>query len=415
MKTLIFIIAMLFAGVLVTFYALENPGYVLISRAPWSIEMTLTVFIPLMIVAFILFYLLLFMIVRLWRIPRDVGRWRGKRQAREAQAALIQGLTNLAEGNWVEAETQLLAGMRHGDTPLLNYLGAALACEGQGNSEKRDEYLALAHKNAPQHDLAIGMTQAWLQHQAHQLEQSLATLNELRAETPKHRQVLKLLVRVHVELRDWTGLINLIPDLRQSYAMTTREIDELELQAHRELLRLSLPSGRPGVLDKAWNAVPKSLRRHASMIAIYARQLIQQNEMTQAEAVLRTAIEDNWDAALVELYGQAQGPNPAEQLETAESWLTPHRDEPKLLLTLGRLALRNNQDSKARGYYEACVTQHGPLDAYRELGNLLEKLGEKDKALNTYRRGLEMHASEARGLASARGLGSTISRFRAAR
>jgi HemY protein len=304
--------------------------------------------------------------------------------------------------------------MRHGDTPLLNYLGAAMACEGQGNSEKRDEYLALAHKNAPQHDLAIGMTQAWLQHEARQMEQSLATLNELRAEAPKHRQVLKLLAQVHLELCDWTGLINLIPDLRQSYAMTTREIDELELQAHRELLKLSIPSGRPGVLDKAWNAVPKALRRHPSMIAIYARQLIQQNEMAQAESVLRAAIEDNWDSALVELYGQAQGPNPADQLETAEGWLASHRDDPKLLLTLARLAMRSNAENKARGYYETCLTQHGPVDAYHELGSLLEKLGEKDKALNAYRRGLEMVASESRATPAHR-LGSTISRFRAAR
>jgi HemY protein len=413
-KTLIFIIVLLFTAALVAFYAMDNPGYVLISRAPWSIEMSLTVFIPLMVVGFFLFYLLLFFIVRLWRIPRDVGRWRGKRQANKARASLIEGLTNLAEGNWVEAETQLLAGMRHGDTPLLNYLGAAMACEGLGNNEKRDEYLALAHKNAPQHDLAIGMTQAYLQHQAHQLEQSLATLNELRTEAPKHRQVLKLLAQVHLELRDWTGLIGLFPDLRQSYGMSTKEIDELELQAHRELLKLSIPSGRPGVLEKAWNAVPKSIRRHPSMIAIYARQLIQQNEMAQAESALRAAIEDNWDPLLVELYGLTQGPNPADQLETAEGWLTTHRDEPKLLLTLARLAARNNQDSKARGYYETCLSQHGPVEAYRELGNILEKLGEKDKALNYYRRGLEMVASE-RLAAPARGQTSSASRFRAAR
>lgn len=414
MKTLIFIIVLLFTAALITFYAIENPGYVLISRAPWSIEMTLTVFIPLMVAGFFLFYLFLFMIVRLWRIPRDVGRWRSKKQEREARASLIGGLTNLAEGNWVEAETQLLAGMRHDDTPLLNYLGAAMACEGQGNSEKRDEYLALAHKNAPQHDLAIGMTQAHLQQQAHQMEQSLATLNELRAEAPKHRQVLKLLTQVHLELRDWTGLISLIPDLRQSYALSTKDVDELELQAHRELLRLSLPSGRPGVLEKAWSAVPKTLRRHPSLIAIYARQLIQQSEMAQAESLLRAAIEDNWDSALVELYGQAQGPNSADQMETAEGWLMSHRDDPKLLLTLARLATFDNQNNKARGYYESCLAQHGPADAYRELGNLLEKLGDKDKALSTYRRGLEMVASEQRA-SPARGQTASASRFRAAR
>ena len=287
MKLLFFIIALLFGAALITLYALDNPGYVLIARPPWSIEMSLMLFIPLMIAASFLFYLTLYIITRLWRIPRDVGRWRTRRQARDARKALIEGLTGLAEGNFVEAEAQLLSGMRHGDTPLLNYLGAAIACEGQGNSEKRDEYLALAHKNAPKYDLAIGMTQAYLQHQARQLEQSLATLNELHGDAPKHRGVLKLLSQVYLELRDWTGLIGVIPELRENYALTAKEIDDLELQAHRELLKLSLPSGKPGVLEKAWNAVPKSLRRNPLLIAIYARQLIQQNEMTQAESVLR--------------------------------------------------------------------------------------------------------------------------------
>lgn len=414
MKTLVFVIVLLFVTTLATYYALENPGYVLISRPPWSIEMTLTVFIPLALAAFFLFYLLLFVSVRLWRIPRDVARWRGKRQAQEARASLIQGLTNLAEGNWIEAETQLLAGMRHGDTPLLNYLGAAMACEGQGNSEKRDEYLALAHKNAPQYDLAVGMTQAYLQYRSHQLEHSLATLNELRAESPKHRQVLKLLAQVHLELRDWTGLISLLPDLRQNYAMSAKEIDDLELQAHRELLKLSLPSGRPGVLEKAWSAAPKTLRQHPSLIAVYARQLIQQNEMAQAESTLRSAIEAGWDPALVELYGLAEASHPGEQLETAEGWLTLHRDDPKLLLTLGRLALRANQENKARGYFETCLAQHGPIEAYRELGKLLEKLGEKDKALVCYRRGLETIENEP-GMSATRGKTSPASRFRAAR
>jgi hypothetical protein len=44
----------------------------------------------------------------------------------------------------------------------------------------------------------------------------------------------------------------------------------------------------------------------------------------------------------------------------------------------------------------------------------MERLGEKDKALNYYRRGLEMYANELRAT-PARGLGSTVSRFRAAR
>jgi HemY protein len=413
-KLLLFIIVLLFGAALITLYALDNPGYVLIAHAPWSIEMSLTLFIPLMIATFFLLYLVLFIIVRLWRIPRDVSRWRKNRQSRDARQSLIDGLTGLAEGNFAEAETQLLAGMRHGDTPLLNYLGAAIAADGHRNIEKRDEYLALAHKNAAADKLAIGMTQANLQHQGHQLEQALATLNELRGDYPKHKQMLKLLARVHFELSDWTGLIGLIPELRETYAMTADEISALELQAHRELLKLSLPSGKPGILDKAWNAVPKALRRHPSLIAIYAQQLIKQNEMAKAESVLRAAIEDKWDQTLVELYGRVQSENTAEQRETAEGWLSMHRDDAKLLLTLARLAVRNAQDDIARGYFEKCLSQHGPAEAYREYGNLLERLGDKDNALNTYRRGLDIYSNDSRNTTT-RGQGLPPTRKRAAR
>lgn len=396
MRLVFVIIGVLLAAILLTLAVLKDPGYVLIARMPWSAEMSLPVFVLLALVGVTAFYLLIYFIVRLVRIPRDVARWRVRRVQRQGREGLYQGLLKLAEGNWVEAEAQLLASMRGSEMPVLSYLGAACVNQGQGNLEKRDEYLAAAHRAAPQHHLAIGMTQANLQYLAHQSEQALATLTELRGLAPKHKHVLRLLAQLYLELRDWTNLADLIPQLRQQSVMTTREIDALELRAHRELLVLTLPLGSLEPLQKAWNAVPKHLRRHPAFVAIYARQLIQQNEMEAAEPLLRAAIEQEWDETLAELYGLARGEQPQEQLETAESWLTLYPENPKLLLTLGRLAIRSGQDQKAVGYLERCVSLRGPADAYRELGALLERLGEKDRALACYRRGTEVSAEEAR-------------------
>lgn len=396
MKLLVFILAVLFVTVGVTLYALKDPGYVLIARAPWSVEMPLTLFIPLLIVAFFLFFALLYVVVRLVRIPRDVERWRTRRQQRRARQALIKGLVHLAEGNWVEAEKQLVAGMRYSDAPLLNHLGAAYAAQQLGAVEKRDEYLAEAHKHAPQDRTAVGMTQAYLQYLARQPEQSLATLTELRRLDPHNRAVLQLLARLYQQLRDWPGLVELLPDLRASNALPAKDIEELELKAHSELLKLSLPSGSAEVLRRAWAAVPRNLRRHPGLIGVYARQLIQQNEMTEAEGLLREAIERQWDSQLVELYGQAQAGDAAQQLETAEVWSATHPDDARLFLTLGRLAARAGEDAKARHYLEKSIALHGPADAYRELGELLERLGEKDKALHYYRQGLQVYAAEIR-------------------
>ena len=258
------------------------------------------------------------------------------------------------------------------------------------------------------------MTQAYLQHQAHQLEQCLATLTELRALAPKHRQLLKLLSQTYQELRDWTGLVDLIPDLRQNYALTTKEIDTLELTAHQALLKLTLPSRSPGVLNRAWNSVPKNLRRDPTLIAIYAQQLIQQDEMNEAETLLRGAIESNWSSSLVELYGQVRADNPDEQLETAEGWLSTHADDVKLLLALAKLAQRSGQENKARVFLEKCLALHGPAEAYRELGHLLERLGDKDKALSYYRRGLEMQTDDPRTAPGHR-TGTSVSRNRTSR
>jgi len=369
--------------------------------------MSLTVFVLLALVGAGALYLLIYLGVRLVRIPHDVARWRQLRQVRQARNALYQGLTKLAEGSWVEAESKLLASTRHSEAPVLSYLGAACVNQAQGNIEKRDEYLAAAQRNAPQRHIAIGMTQANLQYLAHQSEQALATLTELRAAAPKHKHVLKLLAQLYLELRDWTNLAEIIPELRQNNVMTPKEIDALELRAQRELLMLTLPSGSLEVLKKAWQAAPKHLRRHPALVAIYARQLIRQNEMTSAESLLRAAIEQEWDDALVELYGQVRADAPLEQLEAAENWLVSHPDNPRLLLAAGRLAAYGANDAKARGYLEKCIALRGPVEAHRELGNLLERLGETDKALACYRRGLEAYADEQRPVTTRPGLGIT--------
>jgi HemY protein len=395
-KLLALVIAVLVIATVVTLSAMEDPGYVLMARGPWSAEMALTVFIPLALLAFLAFALVLYATIRLLRIPRDVQRWRTRRQARRGRDSLLKGMTYLAEGSWVEAEAALLAGMRHSDAALLNCLGAAFAAQGQGNVEKRDEYLAQAQQLAPQAGFAIGMTQAVLQQLNQQVELALATLTELRGQHPHHKQLLKLLAQVARELRDWPGVIDLMSELRKNQVMSAQDLDALEVQAHRELLTLSLPAGSGDVLRQAWKAVPKHLRKHPALVAPYARQLILQGEHGEAEIVLRDTIETEWNETLVELFGRLRPAQAGEAVELAETWASSHPDNARAQLTAARLAAAAAQKDKARGYYERCVALRGPIDAYRELGALLEDLGEREKASEFYRRGLEAYSDEAR-------------------
>lgn len=394
MKLLVFVITILFVATGLTLLAVENPGYVLIARAPWSVEMPLTLFGLLVLVVMALFYLLLHGLARVWRIPRDVGRWRQLRHARRVQESLAQGLLHLSEGNWVQAEKRALSDLRFNENPLLNYLAAAFAAQGQGDIEKRNEYLSLAHQHGRGHDLAIGMTQAHLHSFSRQYEQALAILTQLRANYPQHPQTLRLLAEVYRELRDWTSLANLIPELRRVKVYPPQELEALELQTSRELLTLSLPSGSMAVLEKAWRHVPDNLRRHPALVEIYARHLLKQRETVKAEVVLREAIAREWNENLVLLYGRVRMPNPAPQLETAESWLGAHGNSSALLLTLGRIANEGKLRGKAREYLERSLALRESPEAFAELAAVLEESGQSERAREHYQRGLRLCTGE---------------------
>ncbi len=394
MKTLGFIILFLFVAAALALLAIDNPGYVLIARETWSVEMTLVVFIALLLISVLGLYTLWNLLVRIWKTPREVADWLLRRNVRRARATLVNGLVHLAEGSWTKAEKQLLSGLRDAETPLLNYLAAACAAQEQGQTEKRDEYLSLAHQRAPEQGLAIGMLQAQLQFQARQYERALASLAQLRVNTPRHPQALYLMARVYRELRDWESLANLIPELRRTKAASAHDIESFEWQAHRELLTLSPPARAGGALKQAWNAVPNHLRHKPEIVALYARQLIAQAAMDECEALISAALERDWSDELARLYGQTHSSNPAAQLESAETWLQVHADNPDLLLTLGRLARYSQHDGKARVYLERAVALQAPLAAYYELGQLLEQLGERDQALACYRRALEQNGDK---------------------
>jgi HemY protein len=393
-KTLLLIIVVLFVAVLATLFAVDDPGYVLIARSPWSIEMPLTLFAPLLIAAFIVLHLLWQLIRAILGLSSDVSRWRAQRHAQKARRTQIRGLIRLAEANWPKAQAELTSALQHVDSPLINYLGAACASQAMGDTEKRDEYISLAQKTSPQDNLAIAMTQAHLYSWTEQHEQALATLSELRVQAPKHKHVLRLLLKTYLALHDWTSLAALIPELRKEKVLSAEALAQLELQVNRELLMLSLPAGSPEVLKRAWNEIPKALRQQPGLIAIYANHLIKQNQMNEAEALLRAAINRNWNDELVELYGRARSDNPSAQLQTAESWLPSRPEDPTLLLTLGRLSLQNELWGKARSYLESSLKRRPSGPTYRELGTLMQRLGESEKALDYYRGGLETLISE---------------------
>jgi HemY protein len=390
MKTLFGILLLLFVAASVTLIAYRNPGYVLITREPYVLETSLAVFLLIASVFFTILYFCVRLLVRIAHAPRSLTRWRQTRRTRKAREAFLSGLTQLFAGEWIKAEKELLASLHAADSPFLGYLAAALAAQGQGDTDKRDHYLSQAHQLGGANTLATEMTQTQLQLLAGQNEQALATLARVQAGHPEQAQAVRLLIETYRRLRDWQNLARLLPEARQRHLLPEAELDSLERTTQRELLSLPLPDGALDTLHRAWSEVPESARRHPDMIFVYARQLISQNAMDECTALLATALERQWDERLVLLYGEARDTQPATQLETAEEWLTRHGESPALLLTLGRLARRNRLPDRARGYLEKSIALGATADAHAELGLVFEEAGDSNSALTHCQQALDL-------------------------
>ncbi len=394
MKRLFLLLLVLVVVVSGALLALRDTGYVLIRYGTLSVESSLTLAVLVIAVGFVVLYYLLRFIVGMLGLPRRLRDWRQRRQVLRARLSLQRGLIDLAEGHWEKAEKSLQK-VRHSDMPLMNYLGAARAAQQLGAHERRDEYLKLAHQSMPSADIAVGLAQAELQIAHHQLEQALATLTRLHGIAPKHGYVLKLLMSLYRELRDWERLRELLPELRKRGVGNNAELDAIEIETHLALLEQSAQARDLAALQLTWNRIARNVREQERVLCSYARHLIALEANAAAEPLIRDALKNHWSEELVYLYGTLAGPDPARQLANAEAWLKTQGKNSVLLLTLGRLSKRNHLWGKARAYLEASLGIRPRAETYQELGGLLEQLKDNEAALQCYRKGMLLTAAPA--------------------
>ncbi|KTD49898.1 protoporphyrinogen oxidase [Legionella rubrilucens] len=388
MIRLFFIFIVLLASVWLGIQLSHDPGYLLIAINHWTVETTLWVAIILALLGFFLLHYLLLLGARLSRTPRAYKAWRHKRRTQHAQEQTRRGLIEFSEGYWSEARNNLIKALPNAETPLLNYLTAARAAQEMGDNQLRDDYLREAQQSMPEAKIAVELTQAQLQLANKQWEQALATLRHLQDLAPKHPYVLKLLIHLYREVRDWPQLIALLPELKKYRVVTGADYDNLQHQTYLQALCDLAKAGQSDALTQLVNNLPRALTYDPELMAEYSRYLAKQGQETQAESILRQALRKQYSPLLIDLYGQLKVSE--SQLTFAESLLKKYPDSPELLLCLGRLSTHNHLWGKARTYFEKSLELEPTPQAYNELGQLLQELNDPAGACQAYRHGLTL-------------------------
>jgi HemY protein len=129
-----------------------DPGMVQIQFRGWTVETSVLV----LILAILALWLLVWVILRIWKAPAETAR---RIRERRSLAQLEKGLLALTEGDWSTAERALeKSASAHGRTTA-RYLAAAEAADGQDAGDRAEWYLEQADTRNRKQKFLVDLTQ----------------------------------------------------------------------------------------------------------------------------------------------------------------------------------------------------------------------------------------------------------------
>jgi len=388
MKFLVWLLG-LFSLAVALKLAAHNPGYLLLVYPPYRIEISLTLFLLMLLALFVLGYFAVRLALSAIRLPAYVRQFRIERAHSKGRSAMMESLDAFFEGRYAVAEKAAVRAIELGESSGLNPVIAARAAHELREFDRRDAYLATAENKSAGLSTMRLMAQAKFNLDQHQPQAALKALKELRENGVKgHVGALHLELRAQQQAQNWDAVLDIVDQLEKRSAMDDVATVQIRQQAWLEKIRahtLDTPA-----LLAIWKSTPGEFRKRPKVVAAAARAFIHQGDCRSAKQIVTDRLNVEWDSDLVILYGECLTGEAGSSIEQAERWLKRHPDDAGLLLVLGKLCLHQGLWSKAQNYLDASNSIAPSSAAYTALGHLSEKLQQPDAAFKYFQKAMAL-------------------------
>jgi len=374
-----------------------NTGYALLVWPPYRVELSFNLLLLLLAAGFALAYLLLRFIVGAIGLPAKVREFRARRRRENARSTMLEALRAFFEGRYGRAEKAAASALESGESPALGAVLAARAAHELRRYEQRDGYLARAAALSPEDAPMCSIAAADMLLDQRRFQDALLELQSL---PEKHTAALRLELRAQQQAKNWEQALPLIEQLERRKVLDATQAGELRRYAHAENLKRAALDRH--VLEDCWQKIPAPQKRNARVAAAAARCFIALGGRAQANPIIEQALDAEWDSELIGLYGEDPDSDAIRQIERAEKWLKTNPRDAALLLTLGRLCVKQDLWGKAQSYIEASISVEPTYSAHLALAQLHEKLGNPDAAHRHYRVSLELAVAQLKQMTGGR-------------
>lgn len=371
--------------------ARNSTGYVVIFAAPHRIELSLNLLAVLILAGYLLFYFVTRLVTTLVQIPARVAAYRAERSRARSRQSLNEALLAFFQGRYASAEKSAASAIAGEEMKGVAAIIAARSAHELGRFTEREQFLDQARGNAPEVDQARLTTLADLLVSQGRYDEALAVLNDLSARDARNLRLLRLRLQAEQATRRWDEMLETLDALTRLGGIVPAEAATARRTAH--LGNLNRKAQDALALAAYWKQLPTDIRLDPTVAATAARFYLALGGTAAAQEAIERALENEWNAGLITLYGEAAGTDALPQIERAENWLRTHARDPALLLTLGKLCMRQALWGKAQSYIEASLALEPTHDGHMTLAALMEKLGKPQEAGRHFRRSAELKAS----------------------
>ena len=361
-------------------------GYVLLVVPPWRAEISLNLFIIVLLAILFVLYVGMRALAITFGLPKRVREYQAQRQRESAGLVFQDAVRLLFEGRFGQALKKATEAHGAGTAPGLSALIAARAAQRMREPEKQQYWLEHAKTDDPRTEAATLMLDAEMANEARRFDEALAALEKLQGKQGRHIAALRLELRARQGVGDWDGVLKLARQLVKRDALPAEVVREIRTQAH--LGNIAKRVADQGRLTAYLRAVPEDERGRRVVLAA-ARALVGQGAEAEAqkliESILDNAGNDDWQPDLVAIYGRLTNSEQTARIAKAEAWLRRHPDDARLLKALGRMCLRQRLWGKAQSYLEASLSVAPSQQAHLELARLFDQLERPEEANKHYR------------------------------
>lgn len=385
LRTLIWIIGLFAVAVAVTVAARYSTGFVLVVLPDYRIELSLTLAVIVLLLAFFALYLITRSVLVALGMPSRARAYRAAQERTRARRLFEEGLRAFLEGRYGRAQRGARTAAEAGEWPGLSLALAARSSHELRDYPARDDYLEQMEVRAPQDIYLREITRAELLLDERRYYDALQALSRL---PDLHTGALKIELRAQQLAKNWDRVLALIPQLEKRKVMEPSVLEQFKRYALTENVRRKALdiNGLREYLER----LSSSERKDARITAAAAESFIELGACAEAHRLIEESLAQAWDSALPALYVKCLPKDARRHLERAEEWLARQPGDAQLLLALGELCMHQELWGKARSYLEASLAVEPSHSACVKLGQLLEHVGKSDEASLVYRRGLEL-------------------------